>query len=82
MISWVEITGFRYQLGGARSDIPGWIWINQVSITGAMLKLCLLIGRPLAAEAVALWSVTRVQLGELANISEIANNEKRVKEHV
>ena len=31
---------------GGRSDIPGWIWINQVSITGAMLKLCLLIDRP------------------------------------
>ena len=37
---------------------------------------------PAASEATALWGLTRGRLRELAKISEIANNEKRVKVHV
>ena len=36
---------------------------------------------PAAAEIAELWGFTRKRLGELANISELANNEKRVKVH-
>ena len=36
---------------------------------------------PAATEAAALWGLTRVRLGELANISEIANNDRKVKVH-
>ena len=36
---------------------------------------------PAAAEAAAFWGLTRARLGELANISEIAKTEKRVKVH-
>ena len=37
---------------------------------------------PAAAEAAALWDFTRVRLEELANLSETANTEKRVKDYV
>ena len=36
---------------------------------------------PAATEAAALWGLTRGRLDELANISEIANNDRKVKVH-
>ena len=52
------------------------------SMTDGRTALELRPSGPAAAEAAALWGFTRVRLEELANLSGIANTEKRVKDYV
>ena len=52
------------------------------SMTDGRTALELRPSGPATVEAAALWDFTRVRLEELANLSETANTEKRVKDYV
>ena len=51
------------------------------SMTDGRTALDISPSGPAATEAAALWGLTRGRLGELANISEIANDDRKVKVH-